>query len=1176
MTGIKITGAGAGSGKTYYLTQRLAEEVRAGLQPDAILATTFTRKAAGELRERIRRLLIEWGRHADAQRIFEGYIGTVHSVCNRLLSEYAVDAGLSPAVEVLPEGDDTRFFRIGVSAIAEVYAEKLEPVAERLELNGSGSGYAQTPDWRSEVEKVVDLARANAISPASLKAAGAHSAETLQRLLCGAGPDSHPDAGHPSVGHRDAADADAPGGAADTGGAGASGGTGERSIAERVAEVAEAVLPALKAIEEPKGSTKAATKLLEDFLRSHATGGTIPWSHYAKLAKQPVNKDAEGLFDGVNAAAAEFAQSAEFRRDLETMTHGVLGCAADALEAFDTYKRTQGFMDYTDLETRVLALARENERVRTGISESGPRIFVDEFQDTSPIQLALFLALHELSGNSLWVGDPKQAIYGFRGADPALMSAAVKRLGTHETLPYSWRSREELVRFSNAVFAPGFTARGYDSVELKVPEQRAAEAAGGRIETWYLASTNKEGDAAAVAAGVAELLAERPDLAPGDIAVLCRKNADCAAIASQLGRLGVDASVGHGTLAQADECRLATAALRFLADERDTLALAEIVHLHPDHGAHHVHHAQSAQTAPRGKRPQKDGAAADDGAAPWLSELTATPQETKDRRRADPLIQRLEDARAGVARRAPDEALEQVIALLNLPRVVAAWPRSARRRANLDALRGACAQYLASCDARRSAATVLGFIRHLGEQTPEQATGTGDRTVQVLTYHGAKGLEWRVVVLTDLNSGTRDGSRTAFGSSIESDAPLNLDDPLAGRSVRYWPWPFGRQEKIDGLTDAIAASPQHREAVERSRDESLRLLYVGVTRAREELVLTARRKVKGDSAKVEADWVEELTDADGNPVIRWATPVQSSAEGEPAILRAGTQAFETLTRVLSPDHAGQIAESPPAEGPPTEAAPTGYRPPAAEAPVDYPPARLAPSSRILHEPAADAPDGSAAPQTPDAPGTPAAPDKPVSQAPSVTLFADLGERIPLAGGSADSGSAGGPTRDRPSSAGSGSGGADETALGNALHAVYAATYPGISEDRLLRTTERLLEAYGLAHAVAAPNVVLTYRRLTEFLSSSFEVTQLHREWPISLRLENGSRAEGWVDLLVETAEGCVILDHKSFAGSDAAQRVAGFAPQLRLYRDALEAAGAGPVIATLIHLPMLGKVYHVQ
>ncbi len=1126
MSGIRITGAGAGTGKTYYLTHELAEAVRDGLDPAAIIATTFTRKAAGELRERIRRLLIESGRGADAQRIFEGYIGTVHSVCARLLSEYAIDAGLSPAVEVLPEGEDTRFFRIAVAELAELYADELEPVAERLELTESGSGYGRQPDWRSELKDIVELARANAIAPDALRASGRRSADELSRVLRGGAADNLAEAGGSSGGGDDGGgsgeDAGSPGAGERGDGArrddaGEAGGT----MAARVAEAAAAALATLQAIEKPKGKTTKATELLERFVRRHSAGDSIPWSEYARLSKQTVNKDAEGLLDTVNAVAAEFVHSTEFHRDLQTMTRGVMNCAADALDAFAEYKRAQGVMDYTDLETRVLQLARENERVRAGIAESRPRIFVDEFQDTSPVQLALFLALHDLWGNSLWVGDPKQAIYGFRGTDPALMSAAVERLGTHATLTHSWRSRAELVRFSNAVFGAVLTARGYQAVSLDIPAERAAEAAGGRIETWYLRSTNQADDAAATAYGVARLLAERGDLRPGEIAVLCRRNEECARIAGCLGRLGVDASVGHGTLLQTAECRLAMAALRFLADDNDTLALAEIVHTHPEHSAH--------------------------GA--WLQTLIDSPAKTKERWRADPLLKRLEEARGGIARLAPDEALERSIALQDLPRLIAGWPQSERRRANLDTLRGVCAEYLAACDARRSAATVPGFIRYCGEQAPEQATGTGDDTVQVLTYHGAKGLEWRVVVLTSLDSETRTGSRTAFGASVESPPAIDLDDPLAGRAVRYWPWPFGAQKKIDGIDEAIQASSRYRQALETSRDESLRLLYVGITRARDELVLAARRKHTGE---VQAAWVEELAGAGGRPVLQWPRPDEDSPAGSRAPLRAGDQSFDTLTRVLDPEPA---PESPARSAVRKPAA--RYLQPACDTPVEHPPAYLSPSSLVSM---------TAAPGEADAAG----------DAPGATLFADLGERIPLAGGSAGPGSAADPSREHPSSAGSGSGGVNETALGNALHAVYAAAYPGISEDRLLRTTERLLDAYGLGHAVAPPNVVLTYRRLTEFLSSSYEVTRLHREWPISLRLENGSRAEGWVDLLVETAQGCVILDHKSFAGPDAARRVAGFAPQLRLYRDALEAAGAGPVVATLIHLPVLGKVYHVQ
>ena len=77
-------------------------------------------------------------------------------------------------------------------------------------------------------------------------------------------------------------------------------------------------------------------------------------------------------------------------------------------------------------------------------------IIVDEFQDTSPLQLKLFLKLDELAGDSIWVGDPKQSIYGFRGADPILMASLLEeiKISPDDIQKYSYRSREDLVNFS--------------------------------------------------------------------------------------------------------------------------------------------------------------------------------------------------------------------------------------------------------------------------------------------------------------------------------------------------------------------------------------------------------------------------------------------------------------------------------------------------------------------------------------------------------------------------------------------------------------------------------------------------------------------------------------------------------------------------------------------------------
>ncbi|HKK48232.1 MAG TPA: UvrD-helicase domain-containing protein, partial [Alkalispirochaeta sp.] len=105
---IEVISASAGTGKTYRLTERIVEAVRGGVEPERIMATTFTVKAAAELRGRVRKALTSEGYPELGARVSDAYIGTVHSLCFRLVTEYAIDAGISPNVDVLPDADADR------------------------------------------------------------------------------------------------------------------------------------------------------------------------------------------------------------------------------------------------------------------------------------------------------------------------------------------------------------------------------------------------------------------------------------------------------------------------------------------------------------------------------------------------------------------------------------------------------------------------------------------------------------------------------------------------------------------------------------------------------------------------------------------------------------------------------------------------------------------------------------------------------------------------------------------------------------------------------------------------------------------------------------------------------------------------------------------------------------
>ena len=167
---IELISASAGTGKTYRLTERIVEAVRSGVEPERIMATTFTVKAAAELRGRVRESLTRHGHPDLGARIADAYIGTVHSLCFRLLKEYAIDARISPDVDVFPEGDATRIFNIAVSTAIDSVADTLEPLAHRMGRTGEGAGYAKEPDWREDVRTIVGAARANGMSAGDLRA----------------------------------------------------------------------------------------------------------------------------------------------------------------------------------------------------------------------------------------------------------------------------------------------------------------------------------------------------------------------------------------------------------------------------------------------------------------------------------------------------------------------------------------------------------------------------------------------------------------------------------------------------------------------------------------------------------------------------------------------------------------------------------------------------------------------------------------------------------------------------------------------------------------------------------------------------------------------------------------------------------------------------------------------
>jgi hypothetical protein len=117
MSHIRIISAGAGSGKTYRLTSEMVQLLKDGVRPSGIIATTFTRKAAAELQERVRVRLLEAGLSRQADELTNALIGTVHSLGVKLLQRFAFEAGVSPQVQIIAEEDQQTLFNNSLAMV---------------------------------------------------------------------------------------------------------------------------------------------------------------------------------------------------------------------------------------------------------------------------------------------------------------------------------------------------------------------------------------------------------------------------------------------------------------------------------------------------------------------------------------------------------------------------------------------------------------------------------------------------------------------------------------------------------------------------------------------------------------------------------------------------------------------------------------------------------------------------------------------------------------------------------------------------------------------------------------------------------------------------------------------------------------------------------------------------
>lgn len=442
-----VLSSGAGCGKTHVLTERYLAHLRDGAAVGEIVAITFTDRAARQMRRRIRAAIDEhiraattdaeadaWVRHA--RDLEAAPISTIHAFCGTLLRQLAVEAGLDPQFEVLEEVLAGNLRTDAVAACLQRLLTAQTPVADDLRALVLLHGWRTV---RSTVESLLHSHDAAAWSEWASRPAGEHARAWLQLAQTELLPLhlEHLLSTRPAI----ARTLDLlrrypplPGPMRDS----------TAILLTQTPRLAQATdLPAV--IEQLREAAKVGRV------------GSKAWPDPAVYGQiKTAFEEFRKCLDGLNGEA--FAADEEAVRAAVVYGQHYLRVADEAMRSYRERKRGHGIVDFQDLLIRARDLLRDRPAVRARLQERYRHLLIDELQDTDPVQMELveLLAGGGLTTGRLFaVGDHKQSIYRFRGADVSLFRRLRDRVPHQgrQTLSVNFRSQPAILDFANALMA---------------------------------------------------------------------------------------------------------------------------------------------------------------------------------------------------------------------------------------------------------------------------------------------------------------------------------------------------------------------------------------------------------------------------------------------------------------------------------------------------------------------------------------------------------------------------------------------------------------------------------------------------------------------------------------------------------------------------------------------------
>ena len=446
---IAIVRAGAGSGKTYKIQQELGELIERGtIRPERVMAVTFTEAAAMELRERITQRLTELHRIEDALRLSQAYITTIHGFGLRVLTEFAFEDGSTPSPRLLNEYEEAVFVRKSLENV-----EGIAAVVNQLEALGYKwdwvNQHSEEDLLRKQLLRVLQLLRSIGVTDTDRLKQVSEAAMGELSAMYGKVVDPEPIRQHL---HEQV------------------GGLLRVYPDSWVAKFDENALG-----KDPRKQFSRDYRYLRDAWDTDGLSSSWAlWQGLRKLRtisakKLPLPGAYLNLAKDVMHAADAIIDHPGPRDQAKAHVQWLLSAGFAVEQAYAQAKRDAGVVDYTDMLAAAERLIHTREDVRRTLKERIDYMVVDEFQDTSPLQFALLWRLYEAGVPMLVVGDLKQAIMGFQGADPRLFKALAYRYpSATSALPCNWRSQPKLMSFINAI-GPVLFDNDYQRLQPKAP-----------------------------------------------------------------------------------------------------------------------------------------------------------------------------------------------------------------------------------------------------------------------------------------------------------------------------------------------------------------------------------------------------------------------------------------------------------------------------------------------------------------------------------------------------------------------------------------------------------------------------------------------------------------------------------------------------------------------------------